>query len=84
VMIAVAVACAPIFFTGHLIARWEGLVFLLYYGAYTAYLTLNAREHDALPAFSAVMLEFVLPITLLSVAVIYARHAARASSSMQE
>ena len=25
VMIAVAVACLPVFFTGHLIARWEGL-----------------------------------------------------------
>lgn len=76
VMIAVALACAPIFFTGHLIARWEGSVFLLYYAAYTVYLILNAKAHDSLPAFSAVMLEFVLPITLLTLAVAYARHAA--------
>jgi ABC-type long-subunit fatty acid transport system fused permease/ATPase subunit len=29
-MIAVAVACLPIFFTGHLIDRWEGALFLGY------------------------------------------------------
>ena len=74
VMIAVALACAPIFLTGHLIARWEGFVFLMYYSAYTAYLILNAGAHDALPAFSAVMLEFVLPITVLTLAIAYTRH----------
>jgi len=76
VMIAVALACAPVFFTGHLIARWEGGVFLIYYGVYTAYLILRARMHDALPAFSAVMLEFVLPLTLLTLAIAYVRYAA--------
>lgn len=78
VMIAVALACAPIFFTGHLIARWEGWVFIAYYGAYTAYLILNAQEHDALPAFSAVMLEFVLPITVLTLVIVYTRHVVKA------
>ena len=77
VMIAVALACAPIFFTGHLIARWEGGVFLTYYIAYTAYLILNAKAHDSLPAFSAVMLEFVLPITLLTLVIAYVRNAAK-------
>jgi cation:H+ antiporter len=75
VMIAVALACAPIFLTGHLIARWEGALFLLYYSAYTAYLILNARAHDSLPAFSAIMLEFILPLTLLTLAIAYARYA---------
>jgi cation:H+ antiporter len=79
VMIAVALACAPIFFTGHLIARWEGVLFLLYYAAYTVYLILNARTHDALPAFSVIMLEFVLPLTLLTLAIAYVRSAATAS-----
>ncbi|MGN2392046.1 hypothetical protein [Pelomicrobium sp. G1] len=71
-MIAVAVACLPIFFTGHLIVRWEGALFLLYYAAYTAHLILKATEHDALPAFGSVMLLFVLPLTgmtLLALAV---------------
>ncbi|MBU0993931.1 MAG: calcium/sodium antiporter [Proteobacteria bacterium] len=45
VMIAAAVACLPIFFTGHRISRWEGVLFLSYYGIYTAYLILMTRGH---------------------------------------
>ena len=41
VMIAVAVVCLPIFFTGQQIARWEGGLFLGYYAAYTLYLVLS-------------------------------------------
>jgi len=81
VMIAVALACAPIFFTGHLIARWEGFIFLLYYCAYSGYLVLNAQGHDNLPAFSAVMVEFVLPLTLITLVVVYVRHATTSSST---
>jgi len=69
VMIAAAVACLPIFFTGARIARWEGMLFLGYYAAYTAFLVLAAAEHDALDAFSTVMLAFVVPLTVLTVAV---------------
>ena len=47
-MIAVALACLPVFLTGREIARWEGGVFLLYYVAYVAYLILAAQQHDAL------------------------------------
>ena len=79
VMIAVALACAPIFFTGHTIARWEGCIFLLYYIAYTGYLVLKAAAHDSLPAFSAVMLEFVLPLTLLTLVIAYVRYARQSS-----
>jgi cation:H+ antiporter len=70
VMVAVAVACLPIFFTSHRIARWEGLLFLGYYVVYTAYLVLAAQQHDALPRFSAVMLEFVIPITAATIGVL--------------
>ncbi|MFY9269616.1 MAG: calcium/sodium antiporter, partial [Candidatus Manganitrophaceae bacterium] len=73
IMIAVAVACLPIFFTGHLIARWEGLLFLGYYAAYTAFLILNASKHDALPAFSGVMQLFVLPLTAITLIVVAVR-----------
>jgi len=66
VMIAVAVSCLPIFFTGSLIARWEGGLFLAYYIAYTTYLILDATEHEILPMFSATMLFFALPITALT------------------
>jgi len=73
VMLAVAIACLPIFFTGFTIARWEGAVFLCYYGAYTGYLVLDAVGHDALPVFSHVMLWFVLPLTILTLALVTAR-----------
>ncbi|MDI5891825.1 calcium/sodium antiporter [Halomonas rhizosphaerae] len=70
VMIAVALACLPICFTGGQISRWEGGVFLGYYLAYTLYLILAAARHDALPGFSVVMLYFVLPITALTLALL--------------
>jgi cation:H+ antiporter len=73
VMIAVAVACLPIFFTGYRIARWEGILFLAYYVAYTMYLFLNATEHDALEEFSAIMLLFVMPLTLLTLVILAIR-----------
>jgi cation:H+ antiporter len=67
------VACLPIFFTGHKIARWEGAAFLGYYVAYTGYLVLAAQRHDALPAFSAMMLWFVIPVTVLTIGVVLIR-----------
>lgn len=73
VAIAVSVACLPLFFTGHLIARWEGALFLGFYGVYTLYLILNVTEHDALPAFSGVMLAFVLPLTAITILVLAVR-----------
>ncbi len=69
VMLAVAVACLPIFITGREIARWEGFVFLTYYLVYTVYLVMASQQHDALPMFSNVMLYFVVPITVLTLAV---------------
>jgi cation:H+ antiporter len=73
VMLAVAVACLPIFFTGHLIARWEGLLFVFYYIAYTLYLILNAMQHDALPVFTTALVGFLLPLTGITLAVCVVR-----------
>lgn len=66
IMVAVAVACLPIFVTGNLISRWEGTLFVGYYVAYTAFLILRAAQHDHLQVFNRVMLLFVIPITLLT------------------
>ena len=68
-MIAVAVACLPIFLTGNLIARWEGAVFVLYYVAYTAYLAFTATEHALLPQYQTFLLWFAAPLTVLTLAV---------------
>lgn len=70
VMIAVAVACLPIFFHGSQISRWEGFLFLGYYIAYTAYLILSSTQHDALPFFSWVMSFFVIPLTVITLLLI--------------
>ncbi|MBM3264783.1 MAG: calcium/sodium antiporter [candidate division Zixibacteria bacterium] len=65
VMIAVAVGCLPIFYTGYLIARWEGFVFLTYYGVYTLYLFLSSTQNTSLPVFNQVVLLGAIPATAL-------------------
>jgi cation:H+ antiporter len=74
VMIGVALACLPIFFTGHVIARWEGALFLAYYTAYMAYLLLAAQQHDLLDTYGTAMITVVLPLTAITLAVFAARH----------
>lgn len=73
VMLAVAIACLPVFLTGHEIARWEGGVFLGYYAVYVAYLILAAQQHDALGKLSASTLGFVLPLTIVTLVVVWLR-----------
>jgi cation:H+ antiporter len=69
VMIATALACLPIFFTGHLIARWEGGVFLAYYVAYTLYLILSATDAEVLRTYQWVMFGLVIPLTVLTLVI---------------
>jgi len=69
VMIAVAMLCLPIFFTGHSIDRWEGALFLLFYSAYLAFLGFSATQSEYLPAFNQIMLWVVFPITVLTLLV---------------
>ena len=88
VMIAASLACLPIFATGHRVDRWEGIVLLLYYVAYVAYLVLDATGHDHLSAFSWIMLAFVIPLTLLTFVIVLVRelrgrrHGAAAGGSL--
>jgi cation:H+ antiporter len=70
VMIAVAAACLPVFFTGGTISRGEGALFLAYYGAYTAYLILGASRHASAEAFGTAMLYFIIPLTAVTLLVI--------------
>jgi cation:H+ antiporter len=82
IMTAVAIACLPIFFTGHTIERWEGGLFLGYYIAYTAYLLLAAAQHTFVPTFRVGMLYFVMPLTLITL-VIFGLRALRHNPSPQ-
>jgi cation:H+ antiporter len=77
VMIAVAVACLPIFFAGHRIARWEGGLFLSYYALYVFFLVLQTEDPAALPAFNRAMTVFVIPLTVATLGVIVWRELRR-------
>ena len=50
-------------------------VFLAYYAAYVTYLIMSAQEHAALPAYSAVMMGFVIPLTVITLVVSLIRKA---------
>ncbi len=78
IMLAVALACLPVFISGREIARWEGAVFVGYYVAYVAYLILAAQQHAALEGFSMVMMGFVVPLTIVTLVVVLLRHKAPA------
>jgi cation:H+ antiporter len=62
----VAVASLPVFIVGREIGRGKGILFLAYYAAYVAYLILGAQQHDALDEYSAIMIGFVLPLTIVT------------------
>ena len=72
VMTATAVVCLPIFFTGLMIARWEGALLLGYYAAYLTYLVLGITLRSALPTEATVIRGFVIPLTtiILSMSVV--------------
>jgi cation:H+ antiporter len=68
VMLAVAVICLPIFFSGFLITRTEGFILMTYYVIYVSYLILSATHHDSLGFLNSVVIFFVIPVTLLTLA----------------
>lgn len=68
-MIAVAVACLPIFFIGHRIDRWEGGLLSGYYWAYTTYLILHATGLGFGRVLEVVLILFVIPFTVVTIAI---------------
>jgi cation:H+ antiporter len=73
VMLAVAIACLPIFFTGYEIRRWEGALFAAYYVAYLAFLVLDAIGSGLQEPFALVMGVFVVPLTVVTLVVVALR-----------
>ncbi|HQV41716.1 MAG: calcium/sodium antiporter [Moraxellaceae bacterium] len=69
VMIAVAAACLPIFFTGRIISRGNGAMLFGYYIAYTLYLVFTAQRIPATETLNTAMLWFVIPLTMLTLAI---------------
>jgi cation:H+ antiporter len=83
VMVAVAVAALPIFFTGGTITRFEGGLLLGYYAAYTAYLIMKATENNTLESFKNAMVYFAIPLTLLTLAVLMIQDIRRRANGAQ-
>ena len=73
VMIAVAVACLPMFVTGNEISRWEGVLFLFYYVMYTLYLVLDATASEFQRTFAGVLVAFVMPLTAITLIITWIR-----------
>jgi len=73
VMVAVAALCLPLFFTGSQISRWEGVLLLGYYVAYTVYLIMSATNNIRLSVFAGSMLYVIIPLTLLVVGITVVR-----------
>lgn len=62
VMIGVAAAAFPIFFSGYRVSRFDGLLMLAMYVGYTVYLVMAATRHDALDSYRTVLVYGILPV----------------------
>jgi cation:H+ antiporter len=80
VMIAVAIACLPIFWNGYALMRWEGWIFLAYYGVYVAWLVIDSGDHGIREEYAVGVLGFVVPLTVLTFVVIATRQRRAARS----
>jgi cation:H+ antiporter len=70
VMIAASLACLPLFATGYVLARWEGMLFLAYYIAYITWLLLDSTDHGLRTNYAWAMVGFVVPLSLVTFLVI--------------
>ncbi|MFZ8820569.1 MAG: calcium/sodium antiporter [Ilumatobacteraceae bacterium] len=82
-MLAVAVACLPIFVNGYVIKRWEGVLFTSYYVGYLVWLGLDAASASIHDEFSFAMLVFVVPLTAITLIVTSLRAARPAQTAVQ-
>ena len=63
VMLGIAIACLPVFFTGYRITRLNGALFLGYYLLYLLYLYLHVTASPALASYQSFLLYGVAPFT---------------------
>jgi cation:H+ antiporter len=73
VMIAVAIACLPMFANGYALLRWEGVLFLVFYAAYLGWLVLDASDHGIKNEYAIAVVGFVLPLSAITLVVIAVR-----------
>jgi cation:H+ antiporter len=83
VMVAVAVACLPIFANGYVLNRWEGIAFLVAYAIYLTWLVLDATEHGSQESYGNVVLYFLVPIVAVTIATLWYRGRGNAPSELR-
>lgn len=76
VMLGVAAITVPLFIVGYTVTRLNGLLLLLAYGAYTAYLIMLAQNSPAAPAFGDAIVRYALPLTTIVLVTLMVRSAA--------
>jgi cation:H+ antiporter len=81
-MVAVAIGCLPIMYTGHTVDRREGVLLLGFYVAYLAYLGLIAFDNPAADAFGRLLILGAVPLTGAVLAVLALRELRRARTGM--
>lgn len=65
IMLGVAVLCMPLFFTGAILDRVEGALFLTLYAAYLWYMLAVAQAHSYLPLLKTGVLYGLVPVVLI-------------------
>lgn len=73
VMIAISIVCLPFFTTGHKIARWEGIYFII---QYTIYIAILIYRTESRPIYKPVWIAsflFILPAVTITIATIVMR-----------
>ncbi|MGB1925604.1 MAG: calcium/sodium antiporter [Rubripirellula sp.] len=68
IMVAVTMVCFPVFWTGGVIKRFEGVLFLTYFGLYTAFLVVSSTNPESGSSFGKNMLMLVTPLTVIALA----------------
>jgi cation:H+ antiporter len=64
-MVAIAVACLPVFFAGYQISRLNGGLFIGFYVAYLIYLIFQASGNSAFETYRSALVFGVLPLTAM-------------------
>jgi cation:H+ antiporter len=64
-MIAAVIIALPVFYSGGVITRWEGIALLTIYIAYMIYLVLSATSHPQLELFRNAVVYVFIPLTLI-------------------
>lgn len=83
VMVGITLLCLPLFYTGNLLARWEGALLFGLYLLYVSWLVLSTRHSSAQDEFLAVLGWGVMPLLLVLVlGSLYTDHRRRAQAAL--